>query len=261
MNALKNILRSKWVLVSALVITALLLSWQAASLTSSGCHAKLFLVGSSVCHQIPSHSFITDGLQFPVCARCTGLYLGAFIGLIAGFSYGRRKGIPNRYLIGLLATLFLLWSGDGLNSFISDFLGRPFLYSTTNMTRLITGYGMGLVMAAALVTLFNNTAWDSAYERPVLESGWQVLAYAGLSALSSLLVLLPVKLLLQIGSVIAVATILVIISLLYAIFWMIILKKENSFSKISDLTVIFLLGFCTAMLQILFFVNLRSFIF
>ena len=116
-------------------------------------------------------------------------------------------------------------------------------------------------MATALVTLFNNTVWEEADERPVLEHGWQILAYAGLSALSSAMVLLTVKLLLQIGSFIAVGTILGIISLLYAIFWIIILKKENSFSKIPDLLVIFLLGFCTALLQILFFVNLRSFIF
>ena len=34
-----------------------------------------------MCHQQPNRSFYIDGGQMPVCARCTGLYLGAVIGV------------------------------------------------------------------------------------------------------------------------------------------------------------------------------------
>ena len=32
---------------------------------------------SVICHQRPERSFIIDRVQLPVCARCTGLYVGA----------------------------------------------------------------------------------------------------------------------------------------------------------------------------------------
>jgi len=38
-----------------------------------------YLVGSLLCHQRPERSFFLWGSQMPVCARCTGIYLGAAI--------------------------------------------------------------------------------------------------------------------------------------------------------------------------------------
>jgi uncharacterized membrane protein len=37
---------------------------------------------SFVCHQIPERSFHTAGVQWPVCARCAGLYLSAPAGAL-----------------------------------------------------------------------------------------------------------------------------------------------------------------------------------
>ena len=51
--------------------------------TGAGWLAALpYLVGSLVCHQIPERSFHLAGAQLPVCARCTGLYLGGALGLV-----------------------------------------------------------------------------------------------------------------------------------------------------------------------------------
>ena len=33
--------------------------------------------GSFICHQLPARSFHTWSAQWPVCARCTGIYFGA----------------------------------------------------------------------------------------------------------------------------------------------------------------------------------------
>ena len=45
--------------------------------------AIIFSVGGVICHQIPERSFFWAGQQLPVCARCTGLYVSAALGLIA----------------------------------------------------------------------------------------------------------------------------------------------------------------------------------
>lgn len=34
------------------------------------------------CHRIPERSFFIKGKQFPICARCTGILVGYFIGII-----------------------------------------------------------------------------------------------------------------------------------------------------------------------------------
>ena len=39
--------------------------------------------GSFICHQLPARSFHTWSAQWPVCARCTGIYLGAAAAVIA----------------------------------------------------------------------------------------------------------------------------------------------------------------------------------
>jgi uncharacterized membrane protein len=39
--------------------------------------ALVYAAGGIVCHQLPDRSFHWHGAQFAVCARCTGIYLGA----------------------------------------------------------------------------------------------------------------------------------------------------------------------------------------
>jgi uncharacterized membrane protein len=55
----------------------------------AGILAFAYTVGSVVCHQIPERSFHLLGVQLPVCARCTGLYLGGLTGLV-GWAVWRR---------------------------------------------------------------------------------------------------------------------------------------------------------------------------
>jgi len=46
--------------------------------------ALAYLLGSLICHQNPERSFHMAGVQLPVCARCTGVYLGAGLAAIGG---------------------------------------------------------------------------------------------------------------------------------------------------------------------------------
>ena len=63
----------------------------------------VYVTGNAVCHQLPSRSFSLWGTQVPVCARCSGLYAAAPVGLLLALVLGSgrvraRLAGPNRRL-------------------------------------------------------------------------------------------------------------------------------------------------------------------
>ena len=80
--------------------------------------ALVYLAGSVVCHQLPDRSFHISGIQFPVCARCTGLYLGAAMGMVAlgaapsiSISFSRARRLLIVTAIPTVLTLATAWLG------------------------------------------------------------------------------------------------------------------------------------------------------
>lgn len=49
------------------------------------------LAGAQICHQRPERSFHLHGRALAVCGRCTGLYVGGALGLLAAAGGGRRR--------------------------------------------------------------------------------------------------------------------------------------------------------------------------
>ena len=102
----------------------------------------LVAAASTVCHQIPERSFKTAGVQWPVCARCSGLYLSAPAGAVAALLASRRKA--RRAVLTALAvaavptaiTIAIQWTD------IAD---------TSNMTRLLTALPLGAAIGYTLV--------------------------------------------------------------------------------------------------------------
>jgi uncharacterized membrane protein len=60
----------------------------------------VYSTGSFICHQRPDRSFRLWAFQMPVCARCTGIYVGgAFTAMAAGIrSAGFRSAKAARYV-------------------------------------------------------------------------------------------------------------------------------------------------------------------
>ena len=54
---------------------------QASTLTHAFAFA-VYSIGSLICHQKPDRSFHLWATQLPVCARCTGIYIGGALGLV-----------------------------------------------------------------------------------------------------------------------------------------------------------------------------------
>jgi uncharacterized membrane protein len=64
--------------------------------------AIVFPIGHFICHQRPDRSFVFHGHQFAVCARCTGLYLGAALAVpFAIVAAVPLSGARARWLLGL----------------------------------------------------------------------------------------------------------------------------------------------------------------
>jgi uncharacterized membrane protein len=226
--------------------------------TPQGIYQKVFAVGSTVCHQIPSHSFHYGETQFTLCARCAGLYLGSLIGLGYFFTQGKKKALPPKGILILLVVFFLLWAGDGVNSFISDFLNRPFLYETTNLSRLATGFGMGLTMATALMTLFNVTIWKDSNNAPLLHHPLQIAGYSAAALILGWLLLSGGEILFAALAYIGIGIVLLIITMLYTVFWVIMTRREMQFVQLKSLSIHLVAGFGTAMTQVTLLYMLRN---
>jgi hypothetical protein len=56
----------------------------------------LYAAASRICHQRPERSFHTAGVKWPVCGRCSGLYLAAPVGALAAVAASRRRRRPDR---------------------------------------------------------------------------------------------------------------------------------------------------------------------
>jgi uncharacterized membrane protein len=62
----------------------------------------VYAVGSLLCHQRPERSFFLWGRQLPVCARCTGIYLGAAAAALVCAAH-RPVRAPGRAALALAA--------------------------------------------------------------------------------------------------------------------------------------------------------------
>lgn len=105
----------------------------------------IYACGSLVCHQRLDRSLTACGGQWPVCGRCSGLYLGAAGGvLLAVVGVGRRgswRQWRTRVLVSAIPTA-VLWLGEFVG------LGDP-----GTMLRLAMALPAGVVTALWLAAV------------------------------------------------------------------------------------------------------------
>ena len=230
-------------------VGALLLGWLVN--TPPGLLGKADAVGYAVCHRIDLRSFHLGERTLPLCARCTGMHLGALLGLGYQALLRRRKaGMPPMWILGTLGLLALGFAADGLNSFLSLIPGMPTLYTPMNWLRLLTGTGMGLVMAALLYPAFNQTVWKDWQPGAALE-GWRPLG--GLFALALLLdvvVLTENPLVLYPLALLSAAGVLVELTLVYTMITTMLLRKDNQFLYVRQMLLPLIAGLGLGLTQI-----------
>ena len=233
-------------------------------LTPTGILGKADAIGYAVCHRIDARSFHIGVRQLPLCARCTGQYLGAVTGLIFLGVFGkRRSGFPPKGIMGVSILLIIIYAVDGLNSylslpqFIKYFPNMPHLYPPLNVLRLFTGTGMGLVIAIVLYPAFWSSVLTNPDIRPAIQDLRTLLVLISLGILVDMLVLTGAEYVLYPVAFIATGGVQLILGMAYTVLWIRLLHKENQFTRLSQIIPMVIGGFMISMVQLALFDLIR----
>jgi len=232
--------------------------------TPPGLWGKAEAVGYAVCHRIDTRSFHIGIRQFPLCARCTGQYLGAVISLIYLSHLGKhRAGMPPKRVIVGMILLIILYAIDGFNSyfylppFLQLFPSMPHLYEPSNVLRLMTGTGVGLVIGMVLYPAFWGSILIEPNPLPAVGNLRTFFIILGLGIFIDLLILSGLNYILIPAALISTAGVVVLLSMVYTILLLRLIHKENQFTSLFQISRYMVIGFFITIMQIALFDLIR----
>jgi uncharacterized membrane protein len=217
------------------------------------------LIGSAVCHRIESHSFSLAGRQLPLCARCTGTFVGALSGLVGQAVVLRRRRaaeFPPAILLVTLAGFTLLWAADGLNSYLA-LMGGPHLYEPRNALRLTTGALNGLSMSSLIYPVFNISFWRFPVDEPAVRNWGDLGILVGMEAVVVGLVLSRRDFLLYPLALLSAGGVLTLLTSVNTVIAMILTRRENSVDSWWQAKAPISLGLLLSLIQIVLIDLLR----
>lgn len=234
------------VIASVLLITGL---WLA--LTPEGLLGKADAVGYAVCHRIEVRSFHLGERPLPLCARCTGMYLGALTTYVFFTATAGKAGLyPKKGIIAVLIGAAGLWAIDGVNSFATLIPELPNLYKPHNTLRLITGSMIGAGLMTMIYAPFQQLAWRDWKEARLIPD-WKAFGVLALSiAFTNLLVLSEQPLLLYPLALLSGLGVLLLLTLAYGLIAIQILRRESAAEDFRPLFLPLGLGFGLALMQV-----------
>ena len=133
------------ILWSAAIVAATYAAGRAHGVVPSGLAAAVYGVGRFVCHQRPERSFHLWAAQLPVCARCTGIYVGAAATALAGRAVARAA---THRLSRPLVTLMVA-AAPALATLVYEWTTGQ---TPSNGIRAASGVALGAAVMAVLLT-------------------------------------------------------------------------------------------------------------
>lgn len=238
--------RWRWILIG--LALGLTLTWLL--LTPRGLLGKASAVGYAVCHQIEERSFHIHEEIFPLCARCSGLFLGALLGLAYQATQGRKGKMPPLWPSILFGALALAWVFDGFNSFSMLVPAIPSLYQTQNLTRLVTGTGMGLAVSAVLWPAFVQTMFNTWEDQSALGNWKQILGLMAAASISVVLILPEIPWVLYPLALLGAGSVVTLLTMVYSVALVMLFKRDNTYARFSQLVLPLVGGYSFGLLQI-----------
>lgn len=165
--------------------------------------------------------------------------------------------MPRKGILAVLTVFFLAFGIDGSNSYLyllkqtyEGFLPQiPNIYIPNNTLRLLTGSGMGIAIASVLFPVVNQTLWRAADERPALT--WKEFGgLLGIILLVDLGILSEQPVFLYPIAFLSVLGVLALLTMVFSMVWVIIMKQENTFENLKQLWMPALAGVTLTFLMI-----------
>jgi uncharacterized membrane protein len=221
--------------------------------TPPGLLSKADMIGYAVCGQIESHSFIIAGRRLPLCARCTGTFLGALLGILGQILLTRRRRaaeFPPPTIIAILIGFVVLMGLDGLNSYLTLFPGGHNLYQPRNWLRLTSGALNGLAMSALIYPAFSLTLLLSPAPQRVIRNFRDLGILLLIEASLVVLVLGQWPFLLYPLALLSAAGVLTLLTLVNSTLVVVLVRRENTVSARRGAIIPLLAGLAASLVQI-----------
>jgi uncharacterized membrane protein len=208
--------------------------------------------GYAVCHRIFERSFLINGRQFPLCARCTGMYLGAFLVFLVLWLSGRlrRSLLPPTPLLLTLIGFVGLMGLDGVNSYLHFFPNAPTLYEPRNWLRLLTGLGTGLAMGLITIPALAQILWRDPDWQPSAASWRDLAELMILAGVASLLLLSNQPTILYVMALASTAGLLLIVMALNTVGFLIILRRDGQMKQWRETALPLTIGFILGLIEL-----------
>jgi uncharacterized membrane protein len=243
----------RWPKVTVVVLAlALIIILLAIVLSPASLLGKADRVGYSVCHQIPERSFVLAGRPLPLCARCTGTFLGATLGLVYMLLLGRRRAsrMAPASVLFVLILFFGFWAFDGLNSYMTLFPGGPHLYEPQNWLRLTTGTLNGLALIIFVLPVYNFTMWRNPTDERVIKNIWELVAILPVVALLVLVIQAEIGFLLYPLAILSSLGVLMMLVIINSMLAAVVLGREGYALTFRQALVPLTVGLALAVLEL-----------
>ena len=117
----------------------------------------VYAAAGRVCHQQSARSFTTAGVPWPVCARCSGLYLAAPVGAVLGW----RRRPPSRFdarhgTAGLGSRDTWILAGAAVPTAVAWAIEWSALEPVSNLVRAMAALPLGAAVTLVTVGLLGE---------------------------------------------------------------------------------------------------------
>jgi uncharacterized membrane protein len=220
--------------------------------TPPGVKGKADAVGYAICHRIELRSFLINAEPMPLCARCTGIYLGVMVSFLVTIAAGRAKAslLPPWPVIGTLVVFVAVMGIDGVNSYFHLFPGFTGIYEPNNLFRLVTGMFCGLAMFNLVFPVFSNLVWREPTKIKILTSVPELLGLCAVATVTILLVLSDRPVFLWVLGILSAIGVLVILTIIGTVLFLSVTRMLYTVERNRDLWLPLLAGFTLALIEI-----------
>jgi uncharacterized membrane protein len=229
---------------------AVLLIWALG--TPPGILGKADAVGYAICHRIAERSFLINGMPMPLCARCTGIYLGVMASCLIAIASGRTRvsRLPPPSVAVVLGLFVVIMGIDGVNSYIHLFPGGTGVYEPHNWLRLVTGMYCGVTIFNIILPVFNGVVWQQPAEGRSLNNLRELVGVCAVVAVVILLVLSERPVFLWIFGLASTIGVVMLLTMIGMVLFLSVLKMDRNAARWHDLAVPALAGLTLAFIQI-----------